>query len=763
MNNSDKNARKCCIKALAPVKEIMERYPSGIEDVKTINEEKKAWMQSKIQQLHECLKPLKHLFSRTNWWESLRISRNKVAHLKEELKDDEFAKLCKDLFTHIPKIKSDLEDKIKSYKQRNKKKRKFENTASPESAFGSLDERRRIVDAMEDAVDPVEPKDERIEFPETKFAKVAKDTISELLNTDDIQQYLCEHDGMSENVQTDILEWMQKKQNELEKNNPFLEEEIFIAGQKKKNVKEIATDISSKTSKIEEEYKALPSIDDSKRGSIKTSSLDFGFYRKEFASQKEVVKSEEGGIEKQEKTKTNAVQMQVIQVKRKKLGIEIEDIEKQEKTKENVVQKQVITVQKGKWERKIEDIEKQEKTKTNAVQKQTIKWKNEEKLTALHRNFLMDMEKNLIDRKNNWEQEEIEESRKDFLKELYQKIDNFMKLEKLLSPFIKDFGRLWDMSTHIFETSGFEILETFANLLEQDESLQELANMLGKQNRAYEKFEKELRDKVVIKNEWHPEPAYRGAINGLKYSNDIASVLPTELAMLKNPATKKLFQLKFAQKQLLSFEFQTNIEKPKEEIESEEISVEKKEPKGPIIICVDTSGSMQGSPENIAKTVTFALSKIAVEEMRQCFVISFSTDIETLEVKPNEDMEMTSANDEHYLQKLVKFLRMSFNGGTDAEPALRKAIKMLNGEEGEGYKNADVLMISDFVMQELSEDLVSSIKKEKEKDTAFYSLVIGRSGNQNTIASFDHNWCYNTDDAYANRHLIEQLNELKRR
>ena len=48
-----------------------------------------------------------------------------------------------------------------------------------------------------------------------------------------------------------------------------------------------------------------------------------------------------------------------------------------------------------------------------------------------------------------------------------------MRLEKLLTPFTKNFGRLWDLSKHPFETSGFEILDTFAKLLEQDESLQE--------------------------------------------------------------------------------------------------------------------------------------------------------------------------------------------------------------------------------------------------------------------------------------------------
>ena len=36
-----------------------------------------------------------------------------------------------------------------------------------------------------------------------------------------------------------------------------------------------------------------------------------------------------------------------------------------------------------------------------------------------------------------------------------------------------------------------------------------------------------------------------------------------------------------------------------ESIEQEEITIEKQEPKGPIIICVDTSGSMHDTPENI--------------------------------------------------------------------------------------------------------------------------------------------------------------------
>lgn len=361
------------------------------------------------------------------------------------------------------------------------------------------------------------------------------------------------------------------------------------------------------------------------------------------------------------------------------------------------------------------------------------------------------MEQNLIDRKNKWEQERIDEMRKAFLEELYKKIDNFIRLEKLLSPFISDLGRLWDLSVRPFETSGFEILAQFAKLLEQDESLQELAKMIGKQSRAQEIFEKELRDKVVIKSEWHPKPAYRGEIDGLRYSNDIASVLPTELALMKNPAAKKLFQLKFAQKQLLSFDYQNDAAESKVETEQEEDSVEKKAPKGPIIVCVDTSGSMHGTPENIAKTVTFALSKIAIEEERKCYLIAFSVG-----TKPIDLSDFKTGN---ALNELVRFLQISANGGTDLTEAISHALQVLSGAN---YRNADVLVISDFVMDALSDDLVKAIEAEKEKNTDFYSLEIGTSGNQGTIACFNHNWLYDPTDSQASRHLAERLHEIRR-
>jgi len=678
MSMANKEFRLNCRKALDALGAIREKFPSGISDVAVISEESRAWVQMKIQHFRECIKNEGLSLAKYSWWNPMRLSRNKTAHTKKDLSDKEFSGLCDTLFQNIQKISGDLCKIIGIHRHHSKKKRKFENFASS-SAFGTEADRKQLIDAMEDMASPVEPTDIKIEFPQNNYAKLAEETFSDILDHDDIKDYIQSHEGVSENIQTDILEWLQQTRETLDREDPFLDESIFIQQQKKLSAIDVATDLTNENSKIQYHYRRLPSVSESKRGSIAPSNLNFNFYKNQFAEQKK-------------------------------------------------------------------------EPKKDGKDKAPIQWKSMEQLEVLRRNFIGDMEECFIDRKNKWEQERIDEMRKTFLEELYKKIQNFKRLEKLLSPFIKDFVRLWDLSEGIFETSGFEILEQFAKLLEQDQSLQELAEILGKQNRAQSIFEKELRDKVVIKTEWHPQNAYRGEIKGICFSNDISSVLPSELALMKNPATKKLFQLRFAQKQLLSFEYQRNVERTRKESTQEEVSIEKKEPKGPIIICVDTSGSMHGTPENIAKTVTFALSKIALEEERKCYLISFSTGIETL------DMSDFKKGDS--LQKLVRFLQMSFNGGTDASPALQHAIKMLQSND---YKNADVLMISDFVMANLPRNLIDAIEVEKEKNTDFYSLVIGTSGNQDTIDCFNHNWSYNTNDIHASRHLVEQLHSIKMR
>ena len=378
-------------------------------------------------------------------------------------------------------------------------------------------------------------------------------------------------------------------------------------------------------------------------------------------------------------------------------------------------------------------------------------------LEILSRNLKKDLQESLQERYTAWQLEEIDKKRKAYLEELYKKIAQFRKLEELLSPFLKNFGRLWDLSSADFNDYGFEILSDFADLLENDKSLQELADLIGRQNVETERYEKELREKVEIKTEFHPKPAYRGQISGLRLSGEISSSLPSELAMSKNDATRLYFAKKFAENKLLSYAYINRQKFYREEYGTEEVEVpvKEKEQKGPVIICVDTSGSMNGTPERVAKTITFALAKKCLEEERKCYLISFSTGIEVQDLS-----EFEKGNG---LLELAKFLRKSFNGGTDAEPALQHSLTLLQKND---WKNTDVLVVSDMIMGNFSKSVKTNIRSQQAKETKFYSLLVGNSGNKNVIDVFDENWSYNINSRDAMHHLVRQtykLNEKKTR
>jgi uncharacterized protein with von Willebrand factor type A (vWA) domain len=339
----------------------------------------------------------------------------------------------------------------------------------------------------------------------------------------------------------------------------------------------------------------------------------------------------------------------------------------------------------------------------------------------------------------------IEETRKKFCEELYKRIEELKKLQELLVPFTGELGRLWDMSKGQWQKVNFDILKKYAELLQRDTSLQELAEMLGRMYRAEKEFEEELFDDIQIKPEWKAEHALKTDLIGIHESDDINSMLPPEAVFLSDPTTELLFYKKFAEKKLQTFEYQAKTLSYSEEEFQNRRQKSKEDAKGPFIICVDISGSMYGTPETVAKTLCFAILKIAVRDNRKCYLISFSTNIETLNLTDTRNN----------LYKLIVFLSMSFNGGTDAMPTLQEALRMLDTED---YKKADVIMISDFIMSGVDEEIQNKINAAKENKTKFHSLVIGNSENKNALEYFDSNWVYNTNDKSNIVRLIKDIN-----
>lgn len=723
-----KRSRHLSIQALKLVNEIKKEYPQ-CPVACNLSKEKIAWLNLQIQKIEESI--IQIGYKGFIFFQQFREDRNKLAHATKEITEEENNKRWSSFFNNMNQCQAELEKNIARLFSKNKTVRQYEKFASAE--IGTELERKQSVNAIEDVLNQDIVNNEKVSFPNTKYMQEAKKILEpQTPDGKNLLVYAQKHNQIKSSILIDMIEWITKTQHKIFTENPFKDEENFI---KELSTKNNTIFDSNKVKELKTNYDTLFSVCEKTRGNILSSSVDFSFYDKKLKKQEEdyaeVKKQSSLLFQQEEHLKTLDKDL-----KNKELS----------KSERQLIKKEYKNIKTQVFSLKnyLSILEKKQKIPQELINDASI----------LLRNLQKDIEESYIKRKNAWELEQLEKVRKEFMQTLYEKIARFKKLEQVLSPFIDNLGHLWDMSNTPFQDNGFEILKTYADLLENDEFLIELAKLLGRQGHEQIKYEKELRDKIEIVTEYIPKPAFRGEIAGLRLSNDVSIVVPSELALYKNPKTKKYFMLKFAQQQLLSYAYERDQIYLKEKIVQEEIDIKKSntKPKGPIIICIDTSGSMSGVPERIAKTVAFALTKIAINEKRNCYLISFSTGIETL--------DLSSFIGANALSNLVQFLRMSFNGGTDATPALEHAITLLHKND---WKNSDLLMISDFIMQDLSENLKTKIIAEQKTGTGFYSLVIGQSGNTQAIKNFDANWNYNPNDKNAQRQLVQQLDKLKKR
>ena len=205
-----------------------------------------------------------------------------------------------------------------------------------------------------------------------------------------------------------------------------------------------------------------------------------------------------------------------------------------------------------------------------------------------------------------------------------------------------------------------------------------------------------------------PKPAVE--VEEVALGNDLRHVVPMEIAILSDHNTEDVFYVKYATRKLQLF-----ANKPKEEARWKTELEHKTKPrleKGPIIVSLDTSGSMEGRPIKLANSLLMSLLHMARKQHRNCYLITFSVRSQCL------DLSHPSA-----WSRLESFLQSGYSGGTSGEQMLKDSIKMLQTST---FGMADVLIISDFEFPEPLKATRDKMQEEHEKGTRFYGLQIGR-------------------------------------
>ena len=183
-------------------------------------------------------------------------------------------------------------------------------------------------------------------------------------------------------------------------------------------------------------------------------------------------------------------------------------------------------------------------------------------------------------------------------------------------------------------------------------------------------------------------PDAPGELRGIRQSDRIEGMLGSEAAMLLHPVLKKLWRARRAEARLLTYDSEAVLidwrpdpaAPPRHDATPPRPEALER---GPILICLDTSGSMRGGPETLAKAVVLQALRTAHLERRGCRLIAFGGPDDIIE------RELSGPGG---LAALLDLMGQGFDGGTDVQGPIERAIERVLQAR---WASADLLIVSD--------------------------------------------------------------------
>ncbi|KJY84632.1 protein viaA [Vibrio galatheae] len=324
---------------------------------------------------------------------------------------------------------------------------------------------------------------------------------------------------------------------------------------------------------------------------------------------------------------------------------------------------------------------------------------------------------------------ELEANKEKVLKDLYQRMETMKNMDKVTEEGDEgSVGRLWDMASAKLSKSDLNVMKRHAEFLKKNKGLQEISEKLGRM--ASQVNDPDLNRAPAEELQMVEEKSDEATddIVGIHESDDLNKLLPNETLFLAYPELEVVFYKHLVDKRLMNYRMQgksRTLRKIRaQQPDNKQVDVEK----GPFIICVDASGSMNGFPEQCAKAMAYALMQIALAEDRDCYVMLFSTEQITYELTKQDGLREAS-----------DFLSYNFHGGTDIEPVIMRSIDLMCGDK---YKNADLVVISDFIAPKQSDEMIARVEELKARKNRFHAICLSKYGNPELMAMFDHTWAY---------------------
>ena len=222
-----------------------------------------------------------------------------------------------------------------------------------------------------------------------------------------------------------------------------------------------------------------------------------------------------------------------------------------------------------------------------------------------------------------------------------------------------------------------------------------------------------------------------GELTGVRFGASLERMLPAEAALLCHPTARRLWRARHAEGRLLAYDTEAVLTdwRPHPQASTQAaaaLATPQPLQHGPIVLCLDTSGSMQGAPELIAKAVVIATVRAAVASGRACRLVAFGGPGELLQ------RDLTGPGG---LQALLDLMGQSFDGGTDIQTPIERAIETVHEA---AWCSADVVLVSDGEFGCVPHTLQRLDEARKTLGLAVHGILVGDRETLGMLETCDH-------------------------
>jgi uncharacterized protein with von Willebrand factor type A (vWA) domain len=196
-------------------------------------------------------------------------------------------------------------------------------------------------------------------------------------------------------------------------------------------------------------------------------------------------------------------------------------------------------------------------------------------------------------------------------------------------------------------------------------------------------------------------------VRGVERSADISRMLSSEAALRAHPATRKLWLARFVERSLLTYFAEASVPRTIPALQYYAPGVQRTHTRaelGPIIIILDTSASMRGADEIVAKAAAMQAVALAQMQRRPCYLYNFAG--------VGEIAEQALSFENDGLARTIALLSTTFGGGTVIDEPLRRAARRVASEQ---WRCADLLVLTDGGVYGLDGATLTTVEEARKR------------------------------------------------